>query len=697
MTDPIINAAPMTRFLGVKDNSTRAPVIEPEVLPTHIAKVYGYAQWGPTEAQLVVGDSRTNIYGDASFDMRKKWATHTTELSNTLNRKGNSQMFQRIVPADAGPKATLRLWADLLLTTIPLYERDDDGFYVLDEDGFRQEIEDESVSGYRVRFTVEEVSLTSGVSTFGAASSKAGTMADTDLNTTSMMYPLMDFEVAHYGSRGNDIGLRLWSTNARSSSPLDTRIVTEVGAYPINMAVIERPNDKTSPKIVETLSAEQSVLACLKPGALDLKVDQLLHVRDTFLKAHQEFTPGLPKRFGLFGRVHVYDNFIGTVLGLVYGKELTAAQTQSDFSSSVSAAEDKYRFNLFGGTTTGGVPYKAYDIEPASGGAVRLNDITNLWARGGGDGTMSNAALSVAVAAAVADYNNPNNPVQDTATNVESIMYDTGFSVPCKNAMANFIAYRHDTFVVLCTHVVGEAKLTASQESSLAQSLKTRLQMFPESDYFGTPCMRGMIVGRSGTRLNSQFDGELPLVLEIAEKAADYMGAGDGKWKPGFSFDGAPLHIVSGFRDINVEWTPATQRNKDWANGLVWAEKFSRSQCYFPALKTVYDNDTSVLNSFFTAMACVELQKVGDRCRRYHSGKSGLTNAQFIASVNKFIRDNTTGRFDDRFVIIPRAFFSEADEQRGFSWTLPIDLYAANMKTVMSLSIQAQRIEDLQA
>ena len=47
--------------------------------------------------------------------------------------------------------------------------------------------------------------------------------------------------------------------------------------------------------------------------------------------------------------------------------------------------------------------------------------------------------------------------------------------------------------------------------------------MFPESDYFGTPVMRGMIMGRSGLLRNSTYIKPLPLSYDIAIKSAKYM------------------------------------------------------------------------------------------------------------------------------------------------------------------------------
>jgi hypothetical protein len=257
------------------------------------------------------------------------------------------------------------------------------------------------------------------------------------------------------------------------------------------------------------------------------------------------------------------------------------------------------------------------------------------------------------------------------------------------------MAIRKDIAVIVSTHDVLSPVLSASEESSLAIALRARATNYPESDLFGTPVMRCMIVGRCGKLINSQYRKKLPLTLEIAAKSAAYMGAGNGKWKAGFAFDDAPNNNVTMFTDVNVTFTPASVRNKDWAAGLNWVDQYDRRSLYFPALKTVYDNDTSVLTSFFTMMAIVELNKVGERVRRRFSGNSKLTNAQLIERINAEVIAQTQGRFDDRFIIKPDAHFTAADLARGFSWTLAIQIYAPNMKTVGTLSIESYRIEDL--
>ncbi len=298
------------------------------------------------------------------------------------------------------------------------------------------------------------------------------------------------------------------------------------------------------------------------------------------------------------------------------------------------------------------------------------------------------------VAQRVSEYADPNSNLMDTAVHVESIIYDSGFAIETKMALCKFISERKDTAVVLSTYDVDGEPMTAAQELSVAVALRTRLQSYPESEYYGTAVMRGVIVGRYGTLRNSQYGKKLPLTLELASKAADMMGSGNGIWNAELLFDKAPNNEVTMFDNVNVTYTPASVRNQEWEEGLNWVQSFSRKNLFFPAIKTVYDNDTSVLNSFFTMMACVELQKVGERVWREFTGSVALTDAQLVDRVNRRVEQLTVGRFASMFKIVPAAYISDADKARGYSWTLPIKIFANNMRSIMTLSVQAYRMSD---
>ena len=59
----IVNAAPMHLMFGTEDVSTRTIELAPLEMPAHLPKFYGFAKRGPNTPQLVVGGSRTLIYG----------------------------------------------------------------------------------------------------------------------------------------------------------------------------------------------------------------------------------------------------------------------------------------------------------------------------------------------------------------------------------------------------------------------------------------------------------------------------------------------------------------------------------------------------------------------------------------------------------------------------------------------------------
>lgn len=688
----IVNAAPMTIFNGTNDLSTRALVTEAEALPTHLPMVYIYAKKGPTTPQLVSGNARTLMYGADSFELRSAWATHATVLSNIVNSQGNAQMIKRVEPADAGPPSSIRLYLDLLPTRVNEYQRNSDGSFALDVDGLKIPT-GQTVEGYKAKWVADWVRPdTDGGDTFGTGSQKAGDQTDALTETQSVRYPMIDLRAPYFGADGNNFGIRLWAPTTQSSAPLDDRIVANEKVFPFRMACVYRANELSTPKIVETQSAEQFVEACFKPETVDRNTDSLLYVGDTFINAYQDLeNPVNPPVYGPFGDMHVYNSNIETVLGLVYASELPFVSEYTDIKDE---AGEEYRINLISGVSSQNIPYHSFELVN-TGSFVRLSENSTVYASGGSDGTMNEQLFAGLVKDLMDDWAIDTNELQDSAKYPVSVIYDSGFPLDTKKALLNFLAIRKDTFVVLGTHDVLGQPLTASQENSLAIALRTRAQNFPESDYFGTAVMRAMIVGRSGKLLQSQYTKRLPLTMEVARKASAYMGASNGIWKPGFAFDVSPANRVDMFTDINVTFTPAKVRNKDWDAGLNWVQSHTRRGYFFPAFKTVYDNDTSVLNSFFTAMACVELEKVGERAWREFTGRSNLTNAQLIERVNDFVVKNTQGRFDGRFVIVPETYFTDADIARGYSWSLRIKIFAPNMKTVMTLSLEARRLDDL--
>lgn len=695
----IVNAAPMGIPLGTRDLSTRQVPREPEAIPTHLPKVYIWAKKGPTTPTLVSGAERAQIYGADSFDLNKKWANHATVFSNKFTEKGNAQMIERIVPSDIGPYANFLLSLDLLPTDIDDYERNTDGSIKLDP-VTEDPIVVGQIPGFKAKWVVTNISTVAGMNAFGQATIGVGDQVDVATSATSQRYPILQFRVSSQGADGNNAGIRLWAPTTKSNGIIDKRIIDRGHAYPLRLSVIRRPDANTSPKVVENLFGEQYVDISLKPGFLNPLTEGPMYIGnpESFLDKYQNVKDvNYPPLFGDFDTVAVYKDNIKTVIDLLYAAEYAYHTTNgligvnSDFTG---IADEEFLFNPISGTTSEGYRYHTYELVTGTG-AVSLNEYTNMYAAGGSDGTMSDAAFATAVSARVKEYNNPNSHLLDDAVNVESIIYDSGFPIDTKKDLLSFIAIRKDTAVVLSTYEAGGISSTASQENSLAVSLRTYATMYPESEYFGTGVCRVLIMGRDGKLRSSNWDNRVPVAIEVASKSADYMGASNGEWKNGSNFDGAPGSIVTDVYDVNVTYTPAAARNRDWDAGLNWVQNYDRSSLFIPALKSVYGNDTSVLTGWLTVMAIVEVNKVVMRAWRFFSGVQNLTNAQLADRVNQFVADRLRGRFDGRFVFEPNTIFTAADLARGYSWTTYVKIYAPNMKTVMTTYVEAYRREDL--
>ena len=690
MPTQIVNAAPMVVQRGTQDLSTTQLPIVPLAIPQHLPKFYCYTKRGPSTPQLVVGQSLINTYGAESFDLTQKYANHVTPFINGVNAVGNMMMIQRMVPADAGPAATINLSLDVLPTVLNQYQRNSDGSIYLSSTGQPNIIG--STQGFKVKWVL---SYNVAESPLGTLAVNTGSQVDTATGTTSQLYPIFQFEVGSQGNYGNNCAIRLWAPNLVSDPGMDTSILINQRAYPIYLAVYTRLNSRSAPNVIPTLLGSNSVTSVLVPGLIDSLTGQELYVQSNFIDAYQNLQNsrlnGLPNIYGDFGSMYTYQNNIDTLIAQFFAAEVPYITANTDFTSN---PEDMYMFNMISGVNSNAAPYTTFQlVDDAT--SVRLTDYANVYAQGGSDGTMNDGLFDGLVAAAVTEYGDPNSPLMDLAVNVESIMYDSGFGIATKQAMTNFISVRKDTFLVLSPFVAildGGMQLTEAEENSIAIGLRTQLQMFPESVYYGTPVVRAMIVGRNGKLLNSPWRHLVPLTYEVAIKSATYMGAANGKWKPGFSFDSAPGSIINSMYDVNITWISDTERNNDWSVGLNWVQNFDRASLFFPALKTVYDNDTSVLNSYFVAMAICQLNKIAHAAWRQFSGVESLDNAQLADAVNLFVNDAVKNIFDGRYIIVPDTLFTEMDILRGYSWTLPIKIYAPNMKTVMKTYVQAYRI-----
>jgi hypothetical protein len=528
-------------------------------------------------------------------------------------------------------------------------------------------------------------------------------------SSTGIAYPIFEFRAKEKGAYYNNLA---FSISPIRGSDVDTKALLANKALEYTLALYSRPDVNSSPSVIRSLYGETSLPFTFKEKAIHPVTGIRYDLENVFGNNWYNETDNLlPYKPYEFDNIHVYHDNIDKLLTMFMKREASyidsTTMTWYDFTTdnaTLLVQDERYLLDMFTCNSTSGIPYSTLEyfkdglaeLTPYQS-EIMLTSNTPVFLSGGSDGSLTNEMFELLVKQDLLKYNDTESDVQDMAINVESILWDSGFTVPTKMELANFISLRKDTVLALSTHdaSMGNKNYTLSQERAIAVALRSRLNLTPESEYYGTGVARAIIVAGTGNLRDGSTDERIPLIYDIAMKSATMMGAGNGNWKQEFLFDKAPGNIVTTLTNIKPDFIPAGVKPTLWADGIVWAQPFDRTQFHFPAIQTVYSDDTSVLNSFFTVMVLATLNKIGADAWRNFTGSTALTNGQFIDAVTAYVNKKLVDRFAGMVTVVPEVVITEEDAIRGYSWRLVNKLYASNMKTKMVYSTEVYRASDL--
>lgn len=680
----IASSLPRTIIRGFKDESGMPEVFEEESLPIHLPLIPLFTSWGPADDAILTGGQGFNaIFGAESLDYSKPFATHQTAIANAVMPAGNLAFIRRLLSPDA-KIARVRIGLDLVETSLTQYERNADGSYKRNSSGALIPLT-EKVTGHRGRWAARLVNDIDGETTFGKAAAMEGELVS-DQGALSTFYPILDAEVRFFGSRGNNIGFRIAAPTMLSSTPANADLVQEAGAFIYRFFAVQRVDAKSTATIKLNRQGEQFVEFSLKEGVVDKNTEMAYFADEVLLDAYESTNPEEFDGYGPFGKLHFYHDHVQDVLDAIYAHE-------ADYGLLTSEETPEHTINIFSALSVEGTPYYTFQLDGPVDNGLMFSENTNHWALEGSDGTLGNAAFDQLVKEELAAFAEGPVTYMDSAVYPFSCFYDSGFSMDTKKQMA-VLFQRPDVWIVSATQDATQPLNTPSEESSIAAALRAYFRSVPESEYHGTGTCRAVVMGNAGELIGSKYKGILPFTVAFAKKCAEYMGAANGYMSPNDAFDSAPGNIVRDFKNHNATFKPAQARNQDWQNGLVFAQNFDRNSIFWPGLQTIYDDNTSILNSFFNMAICCNLTRIGERAWRMFTGNSKLTNEQFVRRVDEYIVAQTNGRYDDRGTITPKSYYTAGDEARGYSWHTDITFAGQGMKTVETLTIVAKRRDE---
>lgn len=406
--------------------------------------------------------------------------------------------------------------------------------------------------------------------------------------------------------------------------------------------------------------------------------------------------------------------------------------------------KNNYLLNFLTGRDYNGVNYFSFDTtQSAAFGGVSFENGATVYASGGSDGLWHYAdgrsaelvnfkLFDDAARSLFKNFGQGTDKLLDIMRYPISAVHDIGYSMETKKALISILGKRPGIAIQAGPQATADTVGTTNSDndgvlvyqdndatgnsSTLSELLggfrwmginseeveqangailRSYMNLYPESNYFGTPVCRGFITGHGDVLVDGGYDRVVPYTLDVLDKINWYMGSPDGEWREGQGFDIFPNNKVSLFVNPNLAYRDTSGYNKLWDIGINWVQYCNARETYWPAQQTAYPDDTSVLNSLITMLGCCYLDRVGMIAHSRLTGRSDLTDEQFLSESNAIVTELTAGKFDNRFKIVPEAFYTEADKANGFGWHNNMHLYANNMKTKCTYTVVTHRMSEL--
>ena len=752
----IYSSTPNIIQTGIRDLSTRVVPPEPEAQPQHLPMFYAFTSRGDDgDFYTVEGTSMTNMYGDEFLNMGTKYATHATPFIRGITSQGNLVMLKRLKPAGASTA-----WVRFSLGVTKQTSGSNTKWLLrwIVNPTIPAGTDTSKLGAYEARYkesqffgkglTLAEV----GLLTDDTQSLFSSTGIVTSGTQLERVYPIFDLEVSHFGEYGNNLGLSIYCPNKTSEDRPNLRFYDESFIRQYRVKFVKRKDKRSSAVTVSNKYGEQWTDFVFKPKTIDPTVgnlDRYLGTATLDNYRNLDRTNGRVPTYGPYNKVKVYSENIEHICKTLYQSELAAdeaaimarvayqEQKQQDAAASGTKWVDDsayklefhprldnteneeleqnlhWQLDLFTARAMDGQPYRTIEIAGLRSEGELVNKESLYWADGGNDGVMNNEEYNRLVIQEIENFENDDCQYRDLARYPFSVFYDTGFmetaSTPHKSKLVKLLAARKDISVCWTTHSVetnekyidnesvpGVTPLDKKDEAGMVSYLATVIRAVAESTIWGTGACRANIIMQCGTIVGSDFTGRVPMSYELAMKRARYMGSSDGKMRPGYGYDQDGIKQLQYMKEINNPFVPYQTREINWTNGASWAQFYDRNTMFFPAVRTIYQDETSVLVSDINMLIAVDLQKVCFRTWRRLVGNSKLTNRQFIELSDKYILEDVEGRYDGRVTIKPETYYTPADELRGYSWHCNIHMYANNMKTVGIFTVVTHRQEDLE-
>lgn len=685
-----INSTPRIVYGGFNDKSRGTPSRAPVTYPQHAPLLRLWCETGDSKTTYLGNENSdfNSMYGAETLKRRGKFFNLQSLLAETLLGAGNGFFVKRLIPSDA-TKSRMLVGLEIVRDEIPAVQERLSGFNYNGQIDPGQTAQLPPVDGYRARVVLMPVTGEPGTAT-----SIPGTLLAEIDGTQSTIYPLFELPASYFGAAGNNLGIRIWAPNEKTNEVWDEVTADTFKTRMFRMQFMQKVANTNIPAIVMTAMGEDYVDVCFTEGAYSASTDKEYYAGDVLIKAYTDdgIVSGLAPLTSPFSKIHVYDASIKAVQDMIYARELALNPALAVTISQSS------QIDFLTGASNDGDLYQGLYLLGALDGGITLSDGTTVYATGGVDGTMNHAKYEELVTVENTAFGQLGDLYENVPLYPFSHIYDTGLSMDGKIAMMNVLGQRRDIKTIFTTYVEAEGRApTLSEELSRGQVLMTRLKAYPESTLYGTGICRAEVIYQTGELMDGGYSKLVPQVLDYAQKWANFAGAGTGILRDGADIDVDPNNEVSMVKNLNVPYFPARAQSNAWASGGTYSLTCDTRTNFYPCVRSVYQDESSVLLSPITTNIACDVVRLIYKIHKKFSGNSKLTKEQLIERSDKEIAKLVEGRYAGRVQIRPETYITADDDNNGFTWHCKVRLYANNPRTTMFFELETYRMDALAA
>lgn len=297
-------------------------------------------------------------------------------------------------------------------------------------------------------------------------------------------------------------------------------------------------------------------------------------------------------------------------------------------------------------------------------------------------------------------------------------IYDYGVDLETKLAMIDFLDIRDDVAVSLTPQSFYDRKTTKEELNEIdpvtgKKKIRTLIGTYPEDindrdrdEYYGnvlrqyallkkesvinnTDCCRCVIYPHVGVLADAQWKGYMPFTLWDAVQHSIYGNT------PAISKDeptGQPNSFNDLFKISTINWLNYDPeiRSRCWENGLNYCMYGDTSRIFYPALRTVYLAETSVLvNQYFMDAVVYTKHEIRKTWAKYVGTRK--PNAVLQADLSADLTNRLKDLYNDLYTFSVSVYQTQEDKNLGYVQHCRVSITSPATFRVLVVDIEVNR------